>query len=208
MPLASTEPHILGRAIGRMMDLTRPAQVIGFAEYRAAVREAHERVELLTESMRAQLEHWWTRPAFEALMTLRGIDLMAAMTVVDAIGDFAPLCPRREKSVGFVLETEVLASHRALAARFDPFTRSAPKIMQAEPELIPYALLLDAPTEVLVQSLDRVGLRNQFRLRRWIADEVEESRARLLDTASHPPTAHSQDRYRSISSRAPTSPRT
>lgn len=71
-----------------MMDLTHPAQDIAFAEYRSAVREAHERVELLTESMRAQLEHWRMRPAVGALMTLRGIDLMAAMTVVGEIGDF------------------------------------------------------------------------------------------------------------------------
>jgi len=71
-----------------MMDLTHPAQDIAFAEYRSAVREAHERVELLTESTRAQLEHWRMRPAVEVLMTLRGIDLMAAMTVVGEIRDF------------------------------------------------------------------------------------------------------------------------
>ena len=58
-----------------MMDLTHPAQDIVFAEYRSAEREAHERVELLTESMCAQLEHWWMRPPVEALMTLHGIDL-------------------------------------------------------------------------------------------------------------------------------------
>jgi transposase len=71
-----------------MMDLTHPVQDIAFAEYRSAVREAHGRVELLTESMRAHLKHWRMRPAVEALMTLRGIDLMAAMTVAGEIGDF------------------------------------------------------------------------------------------------------------------------
>lgn len=63
MPLARPEHQILGRAIGLMMDLTRPAQEIAFAKYRSSVREARKRVELLTESMRAQLEDWRMRPA-------------------------------------------------------------------------------------------------------------------------------------------------
>jgi phospholipase/lecithinase/hemolysin len=62
MPLAGPENQILGRAIGLMMDLTHPAQDIAFAEYCSAVYQAHERVELLTESMRAQLEDWRMRP--------------------------------------------------------------------------------------------------------------------------------------------------
>jgi transposase len=71
------------------VSFTQPAQNIAFAEYRSAVREAHERVERLTESMREQLEHWRMRPTVEALMTLRGIDLIAAMTLVAEIGDFS-----------------------------------------------------------------------------------------------------------------------
>ena len=66
----------------------QPAQNIAFAEYRTAVRDAHERVERLTEALRAQLEHWRMRALVEALMTLRGIDLIAAMTLVAEIGDF------------------------------------------------------------------------------------------------------------------------
>ena len=88
MPLTGPEYQILGRAIGLVMDLTHPAQDIAFAGYRSAVREAHERVELPNDSMRAQLEHWRMRPAVGALMTLRGIDLMAPMTVVGEFGDF------------------------------------------------------------------------------------------------------------------------
>jgi transposase len=48
-----------------------PAQDIAFAEYRAAVRDTHDRVERLTEALRTQLEHWRLRPVVQALMTLR-----------------------------------------------------------------------------------------------------------------------------------------
>src|SRR4029077_15371257 len=51
----------------------QPAQDIAFAEYRSAVREAHERVERLTAALRGQLEHWRMRAVVEALMSLRGI---------------------------------------------------------------------------------------------------------------------------------------
>lgn len=74
----------------------QPAQDITFAEYRAAAHDAHERVERLTESLRAQLEHWRMRPVVEALMSLRGVDLVTAMTLVAEIGDFARFARARE----------------------------------------------------------------------------------------------------------------
>jgi transposase len=72
------------------------AQDIAFAEYRSAVREAQERVERLTAALRAQLEHWRMRPVVAALMSLRGIDLIAAMTLVAEIGDFHRFARARE----------------------------------------------------------------------------------------------------------------
>ena len=70
------------------VSFAQPAQDIAYAEYRSAVHDTHERVERLTEALPAQLEHWRLRPLVEALMTLRGIDLIAAMTLVAEIGDF------------------------------------------------------------------------------------------------------------------------
>jgi transposase len=67
----------------------QPAQDIAFGEYRSAVRDAQERVERLTEAVRSHLAHWRMRPVVEALMSLRGIDLIAAVTLVAEIGDFA-----------------------------------------------------------------------------------------------------------------------
>jgi hypothetical protein len=48
------------------------------------VREAHERIERFTGALRGQLEHWRMRPVVEALMILRGVDLIAAVTPADA----------------------------------------------------------------------------------------------------------------------------
>lgn len=72
------------------------AQDLAFVEYRSAVREAHERVERLTESLRTQLESWRMRPVVEALMSLRGIDLVAGMTLVAEIGDIRRFTHPRE----------------------------------------------------------------------------------------------------------------
>jgi transposase len=78
-----------------------PAQDIAFAEYRSAAREAHERVERLTDAMRSQLEHWRMRPVVQALMSLRGIDLITAVTLVAEIGDFKRFA-RAQELMGFL----------------------------------------------------------------------------------------------------------
>ena len=74
----------------------QPAQDIAFAEYRSAVRENHERVERLSASLRTQLENWRMRPVVEALMSLRGIDVVAAITLVAEIGDIRRFTHPRE----------------------------------------------------------------------------------------------------------------
>jgi transposase len=84
------------RALLSQVSFAQPAQDIAFAEYRSAVREAQERVERLTEALRGQLEHWRMRPVVAALMSLRGIDLIAAMTLVAEIGDFHRFARPRE----------------------------------------------------------------------------------------------------------------
>jgi transposase len=65
-----------------------PAQHIAFTEYRQAVREWDERITRLTDAMRARAENWRFKPVVHALMTLRGIDFISAMTLVAEIGDF------------------------------------------------------------------------------------------------------------------------
>jgi hypothetical protein len=56
-------------------------------EYRAAVSEAHERVERVTAALREQVAEWHLQPVVAALMTLRGIELIAAVTLSAELGD-------------------------------------------------------------------------------------------------------------------------
>jgi transposase len=66
-----------------------PAQQIAFDEYRQAVKDADERVERLTQSLRKQYEHWRMKGVVNALMCLRGMDLTAAVTFIAEIGDLS-----------------------------------------------------------------------------------------------------------------------
>lgn len=73
-----------------------PAQDIAFAEYRAAVREAHERVERLTAALREQVAGWRWASVVHALTALRGIEFVAAVTLIAELGDLARFAHPRE----------------------------------------------------------------------------------------------------------------
>ncbi|HEY6613800.1 MAG TPA: IS110 family transposase, partial [Vicinamibacterales bacterium] len=64
-----------------------PAQNIAYAEYRSAVAEAHERVEQLTAALREQVASWRWQPLLKALMTLHGLEFVAAATLLAELGD-------------------------------------------------------------------------------------------------------------------------
>ncbi len=64
-----------------------PAQDIAFVEYRQAVGEGEQRVQRLTQALSQQVEGWRMQPVVAALMTLRGLDLVSATTVVAELGD-------------------------------------------------------------------------------------------------------------------------
>jgi transposase len=63
------------------------AQEIAFVEYRQAASEGHLRVQRLTQALAQQIELWRLQPLVNALMTLRGLDVIAASTVVAELGD-------------------------------------------------------------------------------------------------------------------------
>lgn len=73
-----------------------PAQNIAYAEYRAAVRDANDRVERITQALREQAEDWRFAPVVRALMTLKGIDFVAAVTLVAELGDLARFAHPKE----------------------------------------------------------------------------------------------------------------
>ncbi len=63
------------------------AQQIAWAEYRSAIADAHERVLRITAALREQIEHWRFGAAVRALMCFKGIDLVAAVTLIAELGD-------------------------------------------------------------------------------------------------------------------------
>lgn len=70
---------------GLKFDVT--VQQIVFQEYVDAVKQAEARVAGLEQEMEKALEYWVLAPAVEALMALRGIKLITAMTVMAELGD-------------------------------------------------------------------------------------------------------------------------
>jgi len=71
------------------LTLPHPAQYIAFTEYRQAVAEGNERVARLTDALRIQVDGWRLKPLVTAIMTLRGIDFVAAVTLCSEVIDFA-----------------------------------------------------------------------------------------------------------------------
>jgi len=62
-------------------------QQIAFQEYLEAITVATERLERLTKAMEAALLTWKRQPLVRAIMSLRGIALLNAMTLVAEAGD-------------------------------------------------------------------------------------------------------------------------
>ena len=73
-----------------------PVQQVVFQEYVDTVLEAQRRVAGLEEQMRAGLQGWSLRPVAEALMALRGVDVVTAMTVLAELGDLTRFASPRE----------------------------------------------------------------------------------------------------------------
>lgn len=83
------------RYLGQV-SFAHPAQNIAYAEYRAAVKDAHDRVERLVAALREQAEGWRFAPVVRALMSLKGIDFVAAITLVAELGDLARFAHPKE----------------------------------------------------------------------------------------------------------------
>lgn len=66
-----------------------PIQQIVLQEYIDAVKEAQRRVAGLEDQMRQALVDWSLRPVAQALMALRGVRLITAMTILAELGDIS-----------------------------------------------------------------------------------------------------------------------
>jgi len=65
----------------------RPAQQVVLQEYIDQVKHLADRVKSIAEEMRGALEGWSLEPVVRGLMAMRGISLVASMTIVSELGD-------------------------------------------------------------------------------------------------------------------------
>ena len=72
-----------------LRELTMPVSALKavLEQYLEAIRQAKERVERLEELLSVEVANWRLYPAVEALMTLRGFQLVAASVLVAELGD-------------------------------------------------------------------------------------------------------------------------
>ena len=68
--------------------LEHAAQQIGLQEYLHAVTEADARIARLEQALRDTLAEWSLKPLVQALQAMRGVQLIAAMTLVAELQDF------------------------------------------------------------------------------------------------------------------------
>jgi transposase len=69
--------------------MPRAAQQIAFQEYLHAINDATARLARLTRAVEDALPGWKWEPGVRALMSLRGVQVLTAMTLVAEVGDFS-----------------------------------------------------------------------------------------------------------------------
>jgi transposase len=70
------------------LKMEHAAQQIGFQEYLHSITEATARIARLEQAMRETLPEWSLTPLVQALQAMRGVQLIAAMTLVAELQDF------------------------------------------------------------------------------------------------------------------------
>ena len=96
---------------------SRVDQIV-FEEYVDAVKQAEVRVASLEEEMRNALTSWSLSPVVESLMSLRGVNLLTAMSVMAELGDISRFDSPRElmSFVGLVPSEHSSGQRRHLGA--------------------------------------------------------------------------------------------
>lgn len=69
--------------------MPQPAQQIVFQEHIHAINDATERLDRLTQAMHDALPEWKWEPVVRGLMSLRGVQVLTAMTLVAEAGDMS-----------------------------------------------------------------------------------------------------------------------
>jgi transposase len=70
------------------LKMEHAAQQIGFQEYLQSITESTARIRRLEQALRDTLPDWSLKPCVQALQAMRGVQLIAAMTLVAELQDF------------------------------------------------------------------------------------------------------------------------
>ena len=73
------------------LKMAHAAQQIGFQEYLHAITESGARIARLEQALRDALAEWTLAPLVQALQAMRGVQLIAAITLVAELQDFRAL---------------------------------------------------------------------------------------------------------------------
>jgi transposase len=71
----------------RELEMAYPAQKVVLEEYLIAITQAGERIGRLTSQIQEHVANWRMKPVVEALMAMRGIQLLAATVLISELGD-------------------------------------------------------------------------------------------------------------------------
>jgi transposase len=71
----------------RELEMAHPAQKVVLEEYLIAITQAGERIGRLTSQIELHVASWRMKPVVEALMAMRGIQLLAATVLISELGD-------------------------------------------------------------------------------------------------------------------------
>jgi transposase len=82
-----TEAHL--RWLADEVRCPSPVQQIVFQEYVNTVTESQQRLQRLNEQIEVFVKQWRLYPAVEALMSLRGVKMVVAVTVISELGDLS-----------------------------------------------------------------------------------------------------------------------
>jgi len=82
-----TEAHL--RWLADEVRCPSPAQQIVFQEYVNTVTEAQHRLQRINEKIERFVKDWRLYPAVQALMSMRGVKMIVAVTVVSELGDLS-----------------------------------------------------------------------------------------------------------------------
>ncbi len=93
---------------------SHPVQQVVFQEYVDVVLETQRRVAGLEDQIRSAMQSWSLQPVVEALISLRGVDVLTAVTVLAELGDLTRFdSPRQLMSyLGLVPSEHSSGSHR------------------------------------------------------------------------------------------------